>query len=241
MAKNQDKYGILSYKDPFVIWLSSHVRHVLAGALVLILLVSGAFYLVQRHTIKLESASETYGRVLRMLEYRTEGEWNDKREEMLIDLIDEIEEEYPKLIYADYVSLLRVRITAEEGRYNEALDTLDEILLRPDLNKQMRAFSVLQKARILIDIERFQEAVDLMNDTDSDFLSAAFLELRGDVLVRLERWEQALQYYKGAGRLYEQGASVPLSLRVKLQFVDSQIPEPPEVSVEEASTENEDG
>lgn len=213
MTENQ-----VSYQDRFVLWLQLRLRALLLSGLVLALLVSAFLYWQQRREHHLEEASRAYAGVLESMERYSVARSDP---ESVLDQVESMQERFPKVFYTLYARLLAVRILAEQERYYEALEASDA-LLEADIRDDLRAFVTLNRARILLALDTPDLAIETLDEADSDFVSPAYLELRGDIYFEQEDYSAASSMYAQAAGLY--GGEVPISLTLKLQMMRTFLP-----------------
>lgn len=216
----------ISYQDRLMVWFQLHARHLVVASLLIALVLSVVFYMTQRRHAYLEEASILYNRVTLLASAHFNADQDSEQADntdQLIAHIDRLEREFPKLLYARYASLIRIRLFAQMEDYESAIDLLDDFLVREDLSTELYAFAVLQKSRVLIAMGDAQNALLLMDETNSDFMSPIYTELRADVYADSGRWDTAFSLYRNARTLYGQDTKMPISLLMKLQIAESMV------------------
>ena len=215
------------------VWVALHARQLIVTAIVVALASFATYSFIKARNDRLERVSNIYDQVIILLTVNSSGGLNDAQEDKLEELMDQIVEEYPDTLYAQYTLLIKARLEVQQQRFTDALYTYEDLLTEYKVTDELRAFAELHKARVLIAIGRYEEVVDLVNSADSDFMSPAYLELRGDLLVLNRQWSSARQIYENAKSLYGETVPVPISLGVKHQFTTLET-----IKVQNAATES---
>lgn len=228
----------LFYQDSWMQWLRTHYRVLLFSLFLVTASASAWVYVDWQQTLYQQKAITAYDAVLHKVanilqeyqEFRAidseEADADDGKtintnfRNILID-INLFAEEYKDTVFAQYALLLKVRLLSMAVGYTNAIAEIDKILERDDLDENITSFAILSKARLMLYNKKGNEAIALLDASASNFASGAFVELRGDIYMALDRWQEAEQIYQEAKTLYGDIAP-PISLLVKLQVAASE-------------------
>ena len=113
------------------------------------------------------------------------------------ELAGKLKAEYAGSHYAQYGSLLLAKVAVEAGKLDDAHSELQAVLDKP-ADATLGELARQRLARVLAAQGKVEEALKLLaGDADQAFV-AAREELRGDLLIKLERSAEALQAYEKA-------------------------------------------
>lgn len=113
------------------------------------------------------------------------------------ELAGKLKAEYAGSHYAQYGSLLLAKVAVEAGKLDDARSELQAVLDKP-ADATLGELARQRLARVLAAQGKVEEALKLLaGDADQAFV-AAREELRGDLLIKLERSAEALQAYEKA-------------------------------------------
>lgn len=99
--------------------------------------------------------------------------------------------------YAQYASLLLAKVAVEAGKLDDARAELQAIIDKP-ADATLGELARQRLARVLAAQDKTEDALKLLaGDADQAFV-AAREELKGDLLVKLQRRDEALQAYEKA-------------------------------------------
>lgn len=207
-----------SYQDRLIVWLQLHLRALLLLGVGLSLIAMVVFYWYQYRNNYFETASRAYRDVVALMQKHRYGSGDDIE---LLEHIEAMEENFPDMVSTQYVILMKARLAVERADYEEATEILDG-LLQHDIGKDIHAFTVLHKARILLNTGELTAALTLLDNTESDFASPAYDELRGDIYAAARHWRSAYTQYESAIKMYSDASSSltpPLALLLKIQVI----------------------
>lgn len=108
-----------------------------------------------------------------------------------------LKEEHPDSVYALLGTLQLARLQVEVGELEQARQELDWVLAQ-DPPVQLAELARVRLAQVLLAQEKYQETLALLDAHEPVALQAEWLELRGDVLRRMERPSDALAAYRKA-------------------------------------------
>lgn len=113
------------------------------------------------------------------------------------ELAGKLKADYAGSHYAQYASLLLAKVAVEAGKLDDARAELQAVLDKP-ADATLGEFARQRLARVLAAQDKTEDALTLLTgDADQAFV-AAREELKGDLLVKLERSDEALQAYEKA-------------------------------------------
>lgn len=113
------------------------------------------------------------------------------------ELAGKLKADYAGSHYAQYASLLLAKVAVEAGKLDDAHAELQAVLDKP-ADATLGELARQRLARVLAAQDKTEEALKLLaGDADQAFV-AAREELKGDLLVKLERSDEALQAYEKA-------------------------------------------
>ena len=113
------------------------------------------------------------------------------------ELAGKLKADYAGSHYAQYTSLLLAKVAVEAGKLDDARAELQAVLDKP-ADATLGELARQRLARVLAAQDKTEDALKLLaGDADQAFV-AAREELKGDLLVKLERSDEALQAYEKA-------------------------------------------
>ncbi len=113
------------------------------------------------------------------------------------ELAGKLKVDYAGSHYAQYASLLLAKVAVEAGKLDDARAELQAVLDKP-ADATLGELARQRLARVLAAQDKTEDALKLLaGDADQAFV-AAREELKGDLLVKLERSDEALQAYEKA-------------------------------------------
>ncbi len=113
------------------------------------------------------------------------------------ELAGKLKTEFSGSHYAQYASLLLAKVAVEAGKLDDARTELQAVLDKP-VDATLGELSRQRLARVLAAQGKTEDALKLLaGDADQAFV-AGREELKGDLLVKLERSDEALQAYEKA-------------------------------------------
>ncbi|WP_304639081.1 YfgM family protein [Pseudomonas sp.] len=130
------------------------------------------------------------------------------------ELAEQLRSEYPRTRYAQFAGMLQARLAVDAGDFAAAESLLREVL--DNTSDKAQAEVVRQRlARVLAEQERAEEGLALFNDSVTGQLLSGREEVRGDLLQRLGRIDEARDAYRAAIRAVEDPRARP-QLQLKL-------------------------
>ena len=147
-----------------------------------------------------EAASEEYQNAVET--FGTQGS-----EEAIAAFIDANEDSG----YASIASLLAAKQAVDAGNLDEAASHLNRVVTFAD-NEHLKELASLRLARVQIEMNQLDAALSTLNNVASEAFGAEVSELKGDVYMKQQKFDDARLAYSGA---LEKSANNPL-LKMKL-------------------------
>jgi predicted negative regulator of RcsB-dependent stress response len=130
------------------------------------------------------------------------------------DLAGKLKAEYPGTHYAQYASLLLAKVAVESGKLDDANSELKAVLDKP-ADASLAELARQRLARVLAEQGKADEALALLvGEADPAYL-ASREELKGDLLAKLARSDEALAAYQKAKAALNSDAAVG-GLQIKI-------------------------
>jgi predicted negative regulator of RcsB-dependent stress response len=130
------------------------------------------------------------------------------------DLAGKLKAQYPGTHYAQYGSLLLAKVAVESGKLDDANTELKTVLDKP-ADASLAELARQRLARVLAEQGKAEEALALLaGEADPAYL-ASREELKGDLLARLARSDEALAAYEKAKAALNSDAAVG-GLQIKI-------------------------
>ena len=189
-------------------WQRNGKPLLMGGALALVLVFGWQFW--QKHQLnQAQSASTIYQQLLNAA--LEEGKADTAEISRLGNLL---QKEFAGSHYAQYGSLFVAKVAVESGRLDEAATELQAVLNKP-ADKTLEELARQRLARILAAQDKAEEGLALLEGDAVEAFAASREELRGDLLVKLERPDEAHAAYSKAKELLSQDAAIG-GLQLKL-------------------------
>lgn len=189
-------------------WQQNGKPLLFGGALALVLVFGWQFW--QKHQLnQAQNASTVYQQLLNAA--LEEGGADTAEVSRLGNLL---QKEFEGSHYAQYGSLFVAKVAVESGRLDEAASELQAVLDKP-ADKTLEELARQRMARILAAQDKAEDGLALLDGEAVDGFAASREELRGDLLVQLQRPEEAHAAYSKAKELLSQDAAIG-GLQLKL-------------------------
>lgn len=189
-------------------WQQNGKPLLFGGALALVLVFGWQFW--QKHQLnQAHNASTVYQQLLNAA--LEEGGADTAEVSRLGNLL---QKEFAGSHYAQYGSLFVAKVAVESGRLDEAATELQAVLDKP-ADKTLEELARQRMARILAAQDKAEDGLALLDGEAVDAFAASREELRGDLLVQLQRPEEAHAAYSKAKELLSQDAAIG-GLQLKL-------------------------
>jgi predicted negative regulator of RcsB-dependent stress response len=143
------------------------------------------------------------------------GEQNTRIE----GLAGQLKNEFPGSSYAQFAALHLASMAVSENKLAEAEAQLRWVLAKADKGGDIAQVTELRLARVLAASGREEQALEILQRAGTGSYGASFAMARGDVLLQLDRKDEARDAYTDARSLAQQGAGQPglATLDQKLQ------------------------
>ena len=130
------------------------------------------------------------------------------------ELAEQLRNEYAGTEYARFAALMQARLAVESGDFATAENLLREVAEEAD-DQALKEIATQRLARVLAQLDRAEEALDLFSGSVSGALLAGREEVRGDLLLSLGRVADARQAYQAALQATDDNRARP-QLQLKL-------------------------
>ena len=130
------------------------------------------------------------------------------------ELAEQLRNEYAGTEYARFAALMQARLAVESGDFATAENLLREAAEEAD-DQALKEIATQRLARVLAQLDRAEEALDLFSGSVSGALLAGREEVRGDLLLSLGRVADARQAYQAALQATDDNRTRP-QLQLKL-------------------------
>lgn len=205
MSSGTEEEQLAQIKD----WWQRNGKPLLLGAAAALVLVFGWQYW-QRHQLnQSHSASALYQQLLNAA---LEQEGADTAEVSRLGNL--LQKEFSGSHYAQYGNLFVAKVAVESGRLDDAATELQVVLDKP-ADKTLEELARQRLARVLAAQGKAEEGLALLKGDAIEAFAASREELRGDLLVKLQRPDEAHAAYSKAKELLSQDAAIG-GLQLKL-------------------------
>ena len=130
------------------------------------------------------------------------------------ELAEQLRNEYAGTEYARFAALMQARLAVESGDFATAENLLREVAEEAD-DQALKEIATQRLARVLAQLDRAEEALDLFSGSVSGALLAGREEVRGDLLLTLGWVADARQAYQAALQATDDNRTRP-QLQLKL-------------------------
>ena len=189
-------------------WQRNGKPLLLGGALALVVVFGWQFW--QKHQLnQAQGASALYQQLLNVALAESGADTAE-----VSRLGNLLQKEFSGSHYAQYGSLFLAKVAVETGRLDEAATNLRSVLDSP-ADKTLEELARQRLARVLAAQDKAEEALALLKGDAVKACAASREELRGDLLVQLNRPDEAQAAYSKAKDLLSQDAAIG-GLQLKL-------------------------
>ncbi len=123
---------------------------------------------------------------------------------------------YGDTIYLSFAYLRRAKVFIDRGEYEKATADLRWVA-RNSVLPQLSELAYIRLSRVLIILGKSEEALKLLDEAEFSQANRAMVEdVRGDVLISLEDFEEGLKAYQAA---WKASPNKPGFLRIKLTLM----------------------
>ncbi|CDZ93995.1 YfgM family protein [Pseudomonas saudiphocaensis] len=205
MASGTDEEQLEQIKE----WWQRNGMPLLAGAGLALVLVFGWQFWQKHQVDQAYAASAIYQQLLTAALSDAEPDMAE-----VSRLGQRLKKDFSGTHYAQYGSLFVAKVAVESGRLDEAAAELQSVLDKP-ADKVLEELARQRLARVLSAQEKTDAALTLLDGEAPKAFVASREELRGDLLVKLERLDEAHAAYAKAKESLSQDAAVG-GLQLKL-------------------------
>lgn len=187
-------------------WWKENGPASIIGVVLGIALILGWNYWQGHQKEKAEQASNSYTQYLKAVA--------ENKKESADKLAQRLQEEYKNSEYAHFSGLMQAKLKAEQGDLAGAKEILKPVAANSD--KELSNIAKLRLVRLMLASGEFEQGLQLISEvdpaTESGF-AGNYDELTGDLLVALDRVDEARTSYEKALR---SGHQSPL-LKIKIE------------------------
>lgn len=194
-------------------WWQENGRGIVLGVVLALGLGFGWQAWQKNQQLAAENASILYQQLLQTLAAEEPTAEDDGR-----NLARQLKDEYRGSVYAQFAALHLARLAVNDGQLDAAEEELRWVLAMADSGSDLQQVARLRLARVVAAAGRLEEALDLLQGANSDFV-ASYAMARGDVLMQMGREAEALSAYESAAAALDPAAPVPRTLQEKLQYL----------------------
>ncbi len=189
-------------------WWKSHGYRVLFVIIAVLLLGFGWRHWRMYSHNYLERTSTIYMQMLFAHEQNKVDEYKSFARQLISD--------YPGSVYSSLASLLLAKGAVDDGDFKAAEDNL-RFIIKKSPAKILRQIARLRVAKLLIETQRYDAALQLLQRIDDRGYLADINEITADALEKLGRKEEARELYGKAKELGKLNAMQSPLLEVKLR------------------------
>jgi len=183
-------------------WWNSLIVGVVLGLSALF----GWRYWTDYNEARMAAASNAYVRLSSMIEQKNLDSATAQEQA--------IRSEYPKSSYATMASLMLAKYAVEENKLDQAAELLGRAVEQSTI-AGMKHISRLRLAQVLLQQDKAQDALDLLNVADMGAFQARYEELRGDAYAKLGDRKKAAQAYQLSLLMLSPGSRARVLLEMK--------------------------
>ena len=138
--------------------------------------------------------------------------------ENLNSLLDEFLKSYKKTGYTQLALLEKANLDAKLKNYDEALYNFNELIMLTDGARDNKIFNKISRvsaSRILLSLERYDEALSMIEKYSLGDTNAPIHELAGDILFKQGKVNLAINQYEAAVEKYtDQTSNSIISMKI---------------------------
>lgn len=197
-------------------WWKENGQSSIIGVLLGIALIVGWNYWRDYKRDQAEQASSLYIQLMKALD--------ENKKESANKIAERVQEQFTNNEYAHYSGFMQAKLKVEQGDLAGAKELLKKIAAQSD--KELSNIAKLRLVRLMMAAGEFEQGLQLISEIDpatETSFSGSYDELTGDLLVALDRIDEARTSYEKALR---SGHQSPL---LKLKTDDLTAPEKAEI------------
>ncbi len=182
--------------------------------LVLTLIGLITFFIINKQINKYQSEQAA----LIYNDWQTELLSEEPNIENLNSLLDEFLNNYKKTGYTQLALLEKANLDAKLKNYDEALYNFNELIMLTDGARDNKIFNKISRvsaSRILLSLERYDEALSMIEKYSLGDTNAPIHELAGDILFKQGKVNLAINQYEAAEEKYtDQTSKSIISMKI---------------------------
>jgi len=182
--------------------------------LVLTLIGLITFFIINKQINKYQSEQAA----LIFNDWQTELLSEEPNIENLNSLLDEFLNSYKKTGYTQLALLEKANLDAKLKNYDEALYNFNELIMLTDGARDNKIFNKISRvsaSRILLSLERYDEALSMIEKYSLGDTNAPIHELAGDILFKQGKVNLAINQYEAAEEKYtDQTSKSIISMKI---------------------------
>ena len=182
--------------------------------LVLTLIGLITFFIINKQINKYQSEQAA----LIYNDWQTELLSEEPNIENLNSLLDEFLNSYKKTGYTQLALLEKANLSANLKNYDEALYNFNELIMLTDGARDNKIFNKISRvsaSRILLSLERYDEALSMIEKYSLGDTNAPIHELAGDILFKQGKVNLAINQYEAAEEKYtDQTSKSIISMKI---------------------------
>jgi predicted negative regulator of RcsB-dependent stress response len=206
VALHSDDDELAGLKD----WWRRNGKPLLSGSVLALILVLGWQGWQKYQSSQSQGASLLYQQLLETV-LSASGEPDVAK---VASLVAKLKSDFGGTQYAQYGSLFAAKVAVEAGKLDDAARELRSVFAEP-ANETLAELSRQRLARVLAAQNQVEDALKLLEGDAEQAYLASREELRGDLLVRLGRGEEAYAAYaKAKDAQVEKAAGDALQMKI---------------------------
>lgn len=191
-------------------WWQRNGKSLLSGVILALIIVFGWQFWEKSRTERAEGASMLFQQLLETA-LTPAGEVNAAA---VVDLAGKLKKDYSGTHYAQYAALFVAKLAVDSGRLDEAVTELRGIVSAP-ADAVLAELARQRLARVLSAQGKTEAGLELLEGDTSVAFAASREELKGDLLLKLGRADEAhAAYDKAKGLLAEDAAVGDLQMKL---------------------------
>lgn len=198
--------------DAFKGWWKQNGTSLIAGIVIAIAAVLGWNAWQDYQANQAEAASLRYQELLSLA---SQDNLSDDAQSRAQQLVGEINDEHGGTLYADLALLLQARLAIAEEDQGAAMTALESLI---DATKQdyLKGLAQLRLARLQLADGDAEKALATLDAGVPDSLNAQRADTQGDILIALDRNDQAREAYQQAMQLSQEAGQPVYGVQLKL-------------------------
>ena len=179
-------------------WWAENGKGLVAAVVLAIAAVGGWNWWQSQEQAKGEAASVLYQQLVDLI---NQTQLSDEQSATAQHLAGQLQSDFPETLYANYGALFEAKLQMNAGELDRALSTLKAVQTAA-VNESVSEVAALRQAQILWQQGNTQQALDLANTIKAKVYGGDLEELKGDLLVELDKKQQAKDAYLKAKAIF---------------------------------------